>query len=116
MMNNTLSVSEFSFYVSRVISNETLLKNVNVVGEISSFNVSGNIAYFSLKDTNALLQCILFNANKYYTPKTGDKIIVTGSPDYYIKGGRFSFNATDIKPFGVGDLFKKFEDLSFEKE
>lgn len=111
MESRLISVSEFSFYVSKVFENEILLQNLNIVGEISSFNISGDIAYFQIKDTNALLQCILFNAKKYYKPNIGDKVVVTGSPNYYIKNGKFSFNCYQIKPYGIGDLYKQFEEM-----
>ena len=109
-----LSVSEFSFYVSKILESEILLKNVNIIGEVATFNIREGIAYFQIKDANALLQCIMFDSKNRYQPKIGEKVIVFGSPSYYIKGGRFSFNCLSIKPFGLGDFFQQFEKMKLK--
>ena len=111
MENRQLSVSEFSFYVSKIFENEILLHNIDIVGEVATFTINGGNIYFQIKDANALLQCVLFGTKNNYLPKIGEKVIVTGSPNYYIKGGRFSFNCSKIKPFGIGDLYKQFEKM-----
>jgi|AntRauTorcE11897_2_1112592.scaffolds.fasta_scaffold00001_120 exodeoxyribonuclease VII large subunit len=111
MQNKTISVSQLSGYLKKIIDAEIMLKNISVVGEVSGYKVVRGIAYFSIKDENSLLNCVLFNSSKFDAPKIGDKIIVTGSPSYYVKGGKLSFNATKIQAYGLGDLYKKFLEL-----
>lgn len=53
----------------------------------------------------------LFQLQKTYVPKEGEKVIVIGSPDYYVQGGRFSFIVSQIEPQGIGLLYQKIEEL-----
>ncbi|MDD4211430.1 MAG: exodeoxyribonuclease VII large subunit [Clostridia bacterium] len=118
MESNILSVSQLNNYLKSIIDAEIMLKNIAVVGEVSGYNVVRGIAYFMLKDSDSLLNCVLFGADNFEVPKIGDKVVVTGSPSYYAKGGKLSFNATKIESYGLGELYKKFLQLKemLEKE
>ncbi len=120
MMNeNMVSVSQFSNYVKQIFNAEELLHNILIFGEVSDFNISRGHAYFNLKDEQALLQCVRFNALELdYLPKKGDMVVVQGSPNYYTKGGRFSFVVQTIKAYGIGLLYQKFLEMKekLEKE
>lgn len=48
--------------------------------------------------------------------KNGDSVVVTGTPRYYVKGGKLNFNATKILPYGQGLLFKQFLELKQKLE
>lgn len=111
MQRQPISVTTLSNYIKQVFDAESLLRNIDVIGEISSFSISGKNAFFTIKDENALLPCVLFGADEFYTPKIGDRVIVTGTPKYYVKGGKLNFNAISIKPYGEGELFKRFLEL-----
>lgn len=111
MERQPISVSLLANYIKRIFDAESLLYNIDVIGEISSYGISNGNAFFVIKDENALLNCVLFGAKEFYIPKIGDKVIVTGTPKYYVKGGKLNFNAVSIKPFGEGDLYKKFLEL-----
>jgi len=108
MERNLLSVTQLNTYLKNIIDSEMLLKNIAVVGEVSGYTVVRGIAYFTLKDENGILNCVLFNANDYETPKLGDKVIITGSPAYYMKGGKLTFQANKLESYGLGELYKKF--------
>ena len=114
MDENLISVSQFSNYVKNIFDAEILLQDICIFGEISSFNVSNGVAYFGLKDENALLNCVMFRYNE--KPNVGDMVIVKGSPNYYVKGGRFSFNVTKIMPYGKGLLYENFLKLKEKLE
>lgn len=118
MQRQPISVSVLANYLKNILDAETMLYNVEVIGEVSSFVLSGKNAYFTIKDENALLNCVLFDAGEFFTPKIGDKIIVTGTPRYYVKGGKLNLNAINIAPFGEGDIYKRFIELKnrLEKE
>lgn len=108
---NFISVTEFNNVVKRIFNAEEMLKNIAIQGEVSGFKISGEHAYFAVKDQNSALQCTCFNCRKTYVPKDGEQVIIIGSPDYYVKGGRFSFNVTKIEAYGQGLLFAKIEEL-----
>ncbi|MBQ0017438.1 MAG: exodeoxyribonuclease VII large subunit [Clostridiales bacterium] len=108
MESEALSVTTISGYLKQILDNDGLLYRVKVFGEISSYNISNGILYFGLKDENALLNCVMFNHNLTKTYNIGDKVVVQGTPNYYIKGGRLSFNVENIEPLGEGELYKNF--------
>lgn len=106
-MEQAISVTTINSYLKQILDNDQLLYRVKVFGEISSFNISNKVAYFGLKDENALLNCVSFYVQDLNI-KIGDKVIVQGSPNYYIKGGRLSFNVEKVEHFGEGELYKNF--------
>lgn len=116
MEKKALTVSQVGTYIKNIFDAEEMLHDIDVVGEVSGFSITRDIAYFSLKDENSLLSCVLFGAGKYANIKNGDSVVVTGTPRYYVKGGRLSFNATKIEPFGQGLLFKQFLELKQKLE
>jgi exodeoxyribonuclease VII large subunit len=117
MQNRMISVSVLSNYIKNIFDAETLLFNIDVVGEISSWGRSGANVFFTIKDETALLNGVLFGYDGEDF-KIGDKVIVTGSPKYYVKGGKLNFNASKIKLFGEGEIYKRFLELKqkLEKE
>lgn len=116
MSENYISVSQLNTYIKNIFEAEIMLQNICVYGEISSFNVSNNIAYFNLKDDSGMLQCVLFGANQFPKQNVGDMVLVRGSMNYYAKGGRLSFNAVSIMPYGKGLLYEKFLQLKSDLE
>lgn len=116
MSDSYISVSQLNTYIKNIFEAEIMLQNICVYGEVSSYNVSNNIAYFNLKDESGLLSCVLFGASQFEKPKLGDMVLVRGSMNYYAKGGRLSFNAVSIMPYGKGLLYEKFLKLKAELE
>ena len=57
MKLRALEISEVNSYIKRVLTNDAILYNLKVKGEISNFKVhsSGNV-YLSLKDEKSMLQ------------------------------------------------------------
>lgn len=112
-----ISVAQFSSYVRDIFLSEELLHNISIYGEVSGFNITRGTAYFNLKDEEALLPCVKFSADELlYVPKEGDLVVVTGSPNYYIKGGKFSFVVKEIKAYGLGLLYKQFLEMKEKLE
>lgn len=111
-----ISVGQLNNYIKSIFDAEVMLQNICVFGEVSSYNISNGIAYFNLKDENGLLQCVLFDAKRFDTPKLGDMVLVRGSMSYYSKGGKLSFNAYSIAPYGRGILYEKFLELKDKLE
>lgn len=111
MSESYISVSQLNTYIRNIFEAEIMLQNIFVYGEVSSYNISNGIAYFNLKDEAGMLSCVLFGANNFDSPKIGDMVLVRGSMNYYAKGGKLSFNATSIMPYGKGQLYEKFLQL-----
>ena len=111
MFNKTLSVEELNGYIHSIFDAEEMLHGVTVFGEVSGFKISGAHAYFTIKGKDAAIPCNLFSYRRTYVPKEGESVIVKGSPDYYVKTGRLSFNVQTVQPVGIGDLHAQFERL-----
>ena len=114
-MLKTLSVSELSSYVSSIFEAEELLHNIKVYGEVSGLSfVRGNL-YFSLKDENAIMPCIMFGASSNNI-KEGDQILAVGTLKYYAKGGKLNLYVSSAVPYGSGLLYQKFIELKNKLE
>lgn len=111
MERNYVSVTDFTSALKKIFYAEDMLKNVAILGEVSGFKISGGHAYFTLKDKESALPCSCFYVAKTHVPKDGDSVICVGGPDYYQKGGRFSFVVQKIEPFGEGLILKQIEEL-----
>ena len=63
MRIKTLTVSEINNYIKKILDNDFILNNLSVRGEISNlkYHSSGHI-YFSLKDDNSKINCIMFKS------------------------------------------------------
>ena len=108
---NYITVSELNFYLNRIIDAEELLHDIYVVGEVSGVSkVKGNM-YCTLKDEGAAIQVCCFGADRTYIPEAGERVLMYGAPDYYMKTGKMSFIAKRIEPFGRGKLYMELEAL-----
>lgn len=116
MEENYISVSQINNYIKNIFEAEVLLQNICVYGEVGSFKISNGIAYFNIQDDSGLLSCVLFNAGRFETPNVGDMVLVKGSVGYYAKGGKLSFNAYSIEPYGKGMLYEAFLKLKAKLE
>ena len=109
-LRNAISVTEINLTI-KACMDSPIFKGLFVFGEVSGFKFSGPHAYFTLKDKDSQISCVCFNAKRTYSPKDGEGVIVKGSIDYYVKGGRLSLQVTDIEPAGMGALALEFEKL-----
>ena len=105
-MDRVLQVSQINKMIKDIIDNEFVLENKRIAGEISSFSVTRNTAYFVIKDSESMLSCVMFNCGQNFN--IGDNVIVDGSIKYYTKGGKLSLTATKIELAGQGELYQQF--------
>ncbi|AQS10516.1 exodeoxyribonuclease 7 large subunit [Clostridium saccharobutylicum] len=111
----TLTVSEVTNYIKRMLDNDFILNNLSVKGEISNlkYHSSGHI-YFSLKDDNGKVNCVMFKGNALFLDfvlEEGMEVIVKGRASIYPATGSFQLYCDEIKKEGQGELFVKFEKL-----
>ena len=106
-----VTVSELNNFMNSVISQEELLQNVPVVGEVSGLSKKNNNCYFTLKDEKAQIKINVFRYDDRYLPENGDKVLVRGRVSYYQTNGTISVIAYDIAPFGIGELYAKLQAL-----
>lgn len=113
-MEAILTVQQLNENLKSLIESQDNFKYIYVKGELSNltFNKSGHI-YFSIKDQNAAINCMMWKWNtskiESLNLKDGVQIICYGRITYYIPTGRVSFEVSDIKIDGIGDLQKLYE-------
>ncbi|MCI7442712.1 MAG: exodeoxyribonuclease VII large subunit [Clostridium sp.] len=115
MKIKTLSVSEVSNYLKKIIDNDFILMNLSVKGEISNlkYHSSGHI-YFSLKDEGSKINAIMFRDDKSslnFKLEEGMSIIVKGRISIYPASGSLQLYVKSVEQEGEGNLFIKFEKL-----
>lgn len=114
MKLRALDISEVNSYVKRILTNDPILYNLRVKGEISNFKVhsSGNV-YLSLKDEKSKINCIIFRSNFDKSLKLDDgvKIIASGYISVYERDGAYQFYINEVEIEGVGNLYIEFNKL-----
>ena len=117
MKTLTLTVFQFNSFVKKIFDAEDFLSNIAIIGEITNFKISGDNAFFDLKDENAMVSCVKFGARDLNL-KNGELVTVQGRVNFYIKSGRLNFLVNQVMSNGQGDLYQKFMMLKekLEKE
>ena len=114
MKIRALEISEANSYIKKVLSNDPILYNLKVRGEISNFkiNSSGHV-YLTLKDETSRMKCVIFKGNydKSLQLEDGMKIIASGYISVYERDGAYQLYIQSIEKDGVGNLYIEFEKL-----
>jgi len=110
-----VTVSQLNSYIKDKIADDEYLNNILVKGEISNFknHYTGHL-YFTLKDENSLIKCIMFKsyAQKLeFIPKDGMKVFVLGGISVFERDGVYQIYVKAMQEDGVGALYKKYEEL-----
>ena len=115
-MREAVTVSQLNKYIKEMFSDDNILRNVIVKGEISNFKESRGNYYFSLKDESSAIQCIVFtnysgadvNVNDI---SDGNQVTVTGRVAVYEKAGTYAIYVSKIENTGLGEYFLELEKL-----
>jgi len=118
MRIRALTVTEINNYLKRIITQDPILSHIQVRGEISNYKLhSSGHAYFSIKDTNSKLNCVMFNqsaAGLDFKPADGMSVIAKGRISIYERDGKYQLYVSGLENEGKGDLHVKFEKLKKE--
>jgi exodeoxyribonuclease VII large subunit len=114
------SIKEINRYIRMKLESDKLLGDVWLRGEISNFthHSSGHM-YFTLKDSDSRLKCIMFashNQKLPFIPKEGAKVMARGNISVYERDGNYQFYVTAMQPDGIGSLYLAFEQLKQKLE
>ena len=114
MNEQILSVTDVNKYIKDLFTIDGFLNNVTVKGEISNLKIHGRgHLYFSLKDENSKINCVMFN----YAPKVsfelndGMSVQVKGRVNVYEASGSYQIYVNEMTNDGVGNLYQLFEEL-----
>lgn len=112
------SVSQLDNYIKSYLTGSEYLSDFSVTGEISQYIISARgHAYFTIKDADAVMNCVMFSryiAYTSFTPTIGMKVTVTGGMDFYAPSGKLQMQVLTMKEAGKGDLHEQYKQL-FER-
>ena len=106
----SLSVKQFNQYIKTSFKHDPLFQNISIKGEIANYKISHNHIYFSLKEDNEIIDCVIY----YYEDKNfgdynnGDEVIVDGNLIYNSFFSKISISVNNIEKKGLSEEFLKF--------
>lgn len=115
MDNYIFSVTALNNYIKELVDADPGLAAVTVRGEVSNYKAypSGH-HYFSLKDENGALKCVMFKGNAIhlrFRPQNGMQVVAMGRISVFPRDGVYQLYVTAMMPDGMGDLHLAFEQL-----
>ena len=120
MKYNAVTVSQLNKYLKDRFDEDENLNAILVKGEISNFknHYTGHL-YFTLKDENSLIKCIMFKGyaeRLAFKPKDGMKVMVFGAVSVFERDGVYQIYAKSMLEDGMGDLHEQFQQLKAKLE
>ncbi|MBQ8998459.1 MAG: exodeoxyribonuclease VII large subunit [Clostridium sp.] len=111
-----IGVKDLNKKIETILTTQKDLKNIKVEGEISGFKISGNHAYFKIKEDKYTLNCVFFwYTSKFmkFLPKDGMKVICEGDISTYYQSGRSDYNlkCINIEEDGEGKCRREYDEL-----
>src|SRR3990172_8867435 len=107
------AVRQVATHLRELVESDLFLSDLWIAGEVSNLRryPSGHL-YFSLKETDAALSCVLFkSANTGFQFEDGDAVVAHGRVSFYEVRGDLQFIVDFVQPEGVGALQAEFERL-----
>ncbi|MBE9129938.1 MULTISPECIES: exodeoxyribonuclease VII large subunit [unclassified Coleofasciculus] len=102
-----LSVAGLTDYIQELLEQDDQLRQVWVIGEVSSANQHRSGMFFTLQDpdSKASIQCVVWNSQLgklVQLPKAGEQLIVLGSIRVYPQRGQYKLMVWQALPAGEG--------------
>lgn len=102
-----LTVTQLSELIGGALS--ALPSRLRVIGEVSNLSHNRHL-YFSLKDEEAVIACVMWSSRLRelpQIPRNGDSIEVRGQVDHFARFGKTQIQVHRITPIGLGSLEAK---------
>ena len=111
-------VSQVTAYIRDLLAYDDLLSDVWVEGEVANLRRPGSgHSYFTLRDSNTSLRCVLFRRSRGATHlQDGAAVVAHGRVTLYEVRGDLQLVADVIQPEGVGELQLRLEQLKAQLE
>jgi len=114
MRTPVITPSRLGRYLEKKLADDKHLRLVGVQGEVSNLRAqpNGNL-YFSLKDRDAVLNCVAFSerAATFPTIENGVDAIAYGEVKVYAKNSVYQLVVGRLELGGVGALHARYEEL-----
>ncbi|WP_170007615.1 exodeoxyribonuclease VII large subunit [Bacillus fonticola] len=110
-----LTVKALTMYIKQKFERDPHLQRIFVKGECSNVKLhSSGHMYFTLKDSGARIQAVMFQKNVQslkFTPEEGMQVIVEARVSLFEKSGTYQLYASGMEPDGIGALYVAYEQL-----
>ncbi len=109
-----LSVAGLTEYLQLLLEEDAQLQQVWVTGEVSSVNDHAKGLFFTLCDSDAAIQCVVWNALRpklIHFPQRGEQILILGSIRLYAKRGDYKLSVFQILSTGEGLQALRYQQL-----
>jgi exodeoxyribonuclease VII large subunit len=114
--NAVISVSELNARARRIL--ESGLEAMWIGGELSNVvRAASGHWYFSLKDANAQVRCVMFRNRAQsvaFTPTNGLAVEIRALPSIYEPRGDFQLGVENMRRAGQASLYEAFEKLKLK--
>lgn len=113
---NAITVSHLNEYIKSKFSDDSNLKNIVIIGEVSNFidHKKSGCYFFSLKDDKCSVKATMWKSNVSkvkFKIQNGMNLIITGSVAVFPRDGIYQIYCNTIEPDGIGSLTIAFEQL-----
>lgn len=96
-----LPIGQFARLVQQTVKSDPLFQHQALQGEVSSWNVHNGNVYFTLRDDEGQMDCVIWrNARLSVDPRiaVGSEVVIIGSVDLWPKRGRLQIVVARIQP------------------
>lgn len=118
-----LSVTEITERIKTLLTEDEILQQVWVVGEVTALNPYRNNTYLTLgdPDSNATISCVIWGNSSQklvHFPEVGEQVLVLGSVRIYAARSNYQLNLYQVFPAGEGLQALRYQQLKsrLEKE
>ena len=110
-----ISVAQLNAWVKSLLEEEPAFHQIWVEGEISNYkHQSSGHLYFSLKDNQASVRCVMFSAKARllrFRPDNSMKVLLKATVSLYERDGQYQLYVSQMEPQGIGSLALALEQL-----
>jgi exodeoxyribonuclease VII large subunit len=112
----TLTVEGVSLYIKYCLEEDPNLRQIWVLGEITSVSQSGKGTYFSLRDpeSGGAIACVVWSSyasRLEAKPVSGEQVVVLGSVKTYQQQSRYQLQVVQMRSAGAGMAALRYQQL-----
>ena len=116
-MRKPLSVKQFNEYFKSNIKHDPIFQNLYINGQLSNIRVNNSHLYFSLKEDNEIIDCVIYyfeDIDINFDFEDGIDVNVKGNVFYNNYSSRIIISAKEVSEVGISENYKKFLDMKEE--
>ena len=116
-MRKPLSVKQFNEYFKSNIKHDPIFQNLYINGQLSNIRVNNSHLYFSLKEDNEIIDCVIYyfeDKDINFDFEDGIDVNVKGNVFYNNYSSRIIISAKEVSEVGISENYKKFLEMKEE--